>query len=102
MARASDAGPVAWPKLFRARVLWRAARSSRRFRGAFEAYLADAARLACSTEEYLAQGAAAATLHPLGAFVRAGALRVLPEEIVLREAPSELRDAHGARVGAWW
>ncbi len=97
---AADVGLVIVPKLFRRLATYVVNRKAKMVSGTFENYLrskrsSDSVHL---TQEFLAQGAAAAPVRFLDEFVENGLTTVWPEELVFREKPSSVIAPGGGPV----
>jgi endonuclease YncB( thermonuclease family) len=99
LAPANDAGDVRFPKLFRRLAACYAATGCA---AGLRAYLGSKAPDWCFlTEEFLEQGAAAATPRRLSEFVNGRVFEVEPGALVFKEAASVLRGASGKAVPRW-
>jgi hypothetical protein len=100
-AIASDEGSAVMPKLYRRLAAWAVNKKAKMVSGGFKAYLTSKKDDVCyDTEDYLRQGPAA-QIHRLADFVEAdGSVLAWPEQLVFKEAASELI-VPGGGVPTW-
>jgi endonuclease YncB( thermonuclease family) len=97
-----DRGPITMPKVFR-RLASGHASLAHAGPSAIASYLQTHATRDWwyPTSEFLEQGAAASEPHPLADITLGGRLSKRPDQLVFREQPSRLIDAHGRAVAPW-
>jgi hypothetical protein len=98
---ADDSGAVLMPKLFRRLCAWAVNRKAKMLTGSFKSYLVKKRDTCYLIDEFIEQGATAATPRNLSEFVGAnGALLARPADLVFHEEGAKLLGPDG-KAPAW-
>lgn len=100
----ADAGPVVMPKVYRRSVAYHTNKKAKLITGRFESYLAakDPPETYMRTDDFLSDGITAAPHRPFSELFKNGKFAAKPQDLVFSESPSQLVDANGKKITAWF